>query len=315
MKKHRIGWVLIIGLVALLGGPFIIPLPMREFNTPEELVRPGGQIMIVNGTRVYVETAGPVAGPAVILIHGFGVSSYSWRFTLPALGNAGYHAIAIDWKGFGLSDKKFEADYSHAAQADLVAGVMGILNIQHASIVGHSMGSNVLAHFALKYPDRAEKLVIVDGVIIEENEGANWTSVLWFPPARRWAQLAFQWFVVTPQTTADWLRAAYYDPTHLTPEVLNNYLAPQTVRDWDLALLGIIRDSNQNALPRPFSTITAPTMIIWGENDPWIPLSVGEKLHARLPQSEWVVFSKTGHMLMEEQPSAFNERLLKFLQP
>ena len=315
MKKRLFLRIFVICLVIVLGGPYLIPLPLRELHAPEDLARPGGQFITIQNDRAYVETAGPADGPAVVLIHGFGVSGYSWRYTIPALAKAGYHVVAIDWKGFGLSSKTFESDYSHAAQADFVANVMDALNIRSASLVGHSMGSNVLAHFALKYPERVEKLVIIDGIIIETSEGDDWTSLLWFPPARRWAQVIFQWVVVTPQTTSDWLRAAYHDPTDLTQEVLENYLAPMTIKDWDLALLGIIRDSNRNALPRPFAAITSPMLLIWGENDPWIPVSTGEKLHAQLPQSDWVVFSGTGHMVMEEQPSAFNEQLLKFLAP
>lgn len=314
MKKSHLIWALAGCLGLLLGGPYLLPLPSQEFHTPAELARPGGQFMTINGLRAYVELTGPASGPAVVLIHGFGVSSYSWRYTLPALGQAGYQAIALDLKGFGLTDKTFEADYTHAAQAEWVADVLDALHLQRATLVAHSMGSNVLAHFALKYPDRVEKLVIVDGVIVETNERGSWTSVLWFPPARRWAQLALQWFIANPHTTADWLRAAYADPTALTPDVLHTYLAPLTIRDWDLALLGIIRDSNQNALPRPFSTITAPTLIVWGAQDPWLPLATGERLHAQLPQAEWAVFADTGHMLMEERPAAFNVRLLKFLK-
>lgn len=315
MKKNRLLWICVSCLIIVFGGPYLIPLPFRELHEPEDLARPGGQFITIHNDRAYVEVAGPADGPAVVLIHGFGVSSYSWRYTMPALAKAGYHVIAVDWKGFGLSSKTFEADYSHAAQADFVASVMDALNVKRATLIGHSMGSNVLAHFALKYPDRVEKLVIVDGIIIETSEGDDWTSLLWFPPARRWAQLIFQWFIVTPQTTSDWLRDAYHDPTDLTQEVLDNYLLPMNIKDWDLALLGIIRDSNQNALPRPFSTITAPMLIAWGENDPWIPVATGAKLHAQLPQSKWLMFSNTGHMLMEEQPSAFNQQLLKFLEP
>ena len=68
-------------------------------------------------------------------------------------------AVALDLKGFGLSDKSFDEDYSHPAQADFVADMMTALDIQSATLVGHSMGGNGLAHFALKYPERVEGLV------------------------------------------------------------------------------------------------------------------------------------------------------------
>jgi pimeloyl-ACP methyl ester carboxylesterase len=109
--------------------------------------------------HTFVQESGPTDGPAVVLVHGFGGSTFNWRYTLPALAEAGYRAVALDLMGFGLSDKSFDQDDSHAAQADFVADVMTALDIQRATLVGHSMGGNVIAHFALKYPERVEGLV------------------------------------------------------------------------------------------------------------------------------------------------------------
>jgi pimeloyl-ACP methyl ester carboxylesterase len=88
----------------------------------------------------------------VILLHGFGGSTFSWRLTLPALADAGYSAVALDLRGFGLSDKDGGADHGHAAQARYVAALMDELAIQDAVVVGHSMGGNVAAHLAVHAP-------------------------------------------------------------------------------------------------------------------------------------------------------------------
>jgi pimeloyl-ACP methyl ester carboxylesterase len=101
----------------------------------------------------------------------------------------------------------------------------------------------------------------------------------------------------------------------VTPAVAEGYLRPQQVAGWDLALLGIVRDSGRNRLAAPLDDIAVRTLIVWGEADTWVPLAAGERLRAALPQAEWAVIPGAGHLPMEEQPEVFNERLLAFLAP
>jgi pimeloyl-ACP methyl ester carboxylesterase len=267
-----------------------------------------------------VEEAGPAGGPAVVLVHGLGGSTFSWRATLPALGAAGYRAVAIDLNGFGLADKRFEADYSHPAQAAFVADVMTALDIQRATLIGHSMGGSVVLHFARLLPDRVDGIVLVDAAVLGVNLGdptgglGSLGRLVNLPPIRRLGQLALR-VLMTPERVTEVLRSAYADPAFVTPAVVEGYLRPQQVRDWDLALLAIVRDSGRNALDAPLAGITAPLLIAWGRADTWVPLAAGERLRAALPQSEWAVFPGAGHLPMEEQADAFNERLLAFLGP
>jgi pimeloyl-ACP methyl ester carboxylesterase len=316
MKIRRVGLVVALGLLFVLCGlPYLIPLPAQPDFSADQLAGPDGRFVTVRGTRTWVQTAGPATGPAVILIHGFGGSTFSWRYTLPALAQVGDYAVALDLKGFGLADKTFDADYSHAAQADLVAQVMDALRIQKATVIGHSMGGSVAVHFARQYPDRVEKLVLVDAAVFESGGGnAAVADLLSVPPLRRWAQLAVRLYA-TPARSADMLKSAYFNPAFATPDILAGYLVPQQVKGWELALLGIMRDGSKNGLAA--STLnrhSVPTLILWGQSDTWIPLSAGEKLHADIQGSELVVFPQAGHLPMEEQAAAFNARLIEFLR-
>jgi pimeloyl-ACP methyl ester carboxylesterase len=269
------------------------------------------------GTRTWVQEAGPTDGPPVVLIHGFGGSTFSWRDTLPALGAAGYRAVALDLRGFGLSDKVLAADFSHPSQARFTTAVMDALGIGSAVVVGHSMGANVAAHLAVMSPDRVDGLVLVDGATGPEPGGGPGGPVagalLALPPAQRLAQHLLR-RIATPDRVAGILRSAYLDPAVVTAEVEAGYLAPQRLADWDTALIGIIRDAGANALGERFATIAAPTRIIWGAEDPWIPLARGEALRDALPASELVVIPNSGHLPFEEQPEAFLDALLPFLE-
>lgn len=313
--------LVVAGLVAVLG-PYVIPLPAQPDRDAAELAPSDGRFIVVDGYRTFIQEAGPVDGPPVVLVHGFGGLTYSWRYTLPRLAAAGFRVLALDLRGFGLSDKDFEQDYSHPAQADFVMQVMTAVDMPAAVLVGHSMGGNIIAHAAQRHPERVRALVFVDGAVREPG-GAGGGSVLGlpvqigelanFPPFRRWGQL-FLRGALTRERLAEMQLSAYVVKTVVTPEVEQAYLQILDLAGWDLALLGVLRDSGRGALAQPVSTITAPVLIVWGEQDPWIPLARGEALRASLPQAAWQVIPAVGHLPMEEAPEAFNTTLIAYLK-
>jgi len=315
--KKKLLWILLAVLVILLVGPFIIPLPDQPELTAESVAPGNGRFLTVDGVKTYVQDMGPREGPAVIFLHGFGGSTFSWRETLSVLASAGYRAIALDLKGFGLSDKNFNEDYSHSSQATFVAGVMDELDVGRATIAGHSMGASVLGHFATLYPERVDGLLIVDGSVNVDDSDSSFDpigSLIQFPPIRQWARIVMRWQLNDEQVTAR-LLTAYYDPEYVTPEIAAGYLLPQKIKDWELALLGIIRDSSKNNLTRPIDEVTdAPILIVWGAEDTWVPLSRGRALAESLPGAELIIIPESGHLPMEEQAELFNERLIKFLR-
>ncbi len=114
-----------------------------------------------NGIRLAVYEAG--SGPPVVLLHGFPELAYSWRFQLPALADAGYHAIAPDMRGYGRS--AVPDNRGEYALADAMADVHGLLDaleLQSATFVGHDWGALVLWYMALLAPERADRLVVLN---------------------------------------------------------------------------------------------------------------------------------------------------------
>ncbi len=299
-------------------GPFLVPLPASPDRPAEEVARELGQagsLVDVDGTRVWVEEAGPADGPPIVLIHGFGGSTWSWRETVPALADAGYRVVALDLANFGLSDKSWDRDTSHARQADLVAAVLDELGIESATVVGHSMGANVLAWLAARHPGRVDRAVLVDAATgpAAGGGGGPLGALLQVPPVRRIAQLLIRG-QVNADRLAGILRSAYADPSRATAGDLAGYGAPLETPRWDDALLAIVRDG-ANALPADIAEILrVPTLVVWGREDGWIPLVDGEALRAALPDAEWRIIDDAGHLPMEEQPAAFNETLLAWLE-
>ncbi len=309
-------------VVAVVVASYLVPLPPSPDRDPSSFLPPSARLVTVDGERTAVVEAGPPDGPSVVLIHGFGGSTFSWRLTIPALAAAGYHAVALDLVDFGLSDKRWDVDTSHAAQARFVVAVMDRLGVDRAVIVGHSMGANVAVRIAMDDPGRVAGLVLVDAAVIAPGitppggSGGPLASIagsaLRFPPFLQVARQLVRRAMTEDRVVAI-LRSAYADPASVAPDVVDGYLAQVRTRDWDLALLAVGRDGGRNELPAPLSSITLPSLVIWGERDPWIPRTTGEAIRDAIPGAVWSAIPGAGHLPFEERPDAFMAALLPFL--
>lgn len=267
--RFKPNWLILAALVALallvvsIGLPFLLSLGGLTSVDPESLADPNGAfVSLKNGEQLYYVQSGPVSGEPIVLLHGFGGSTVTWAETIPVLAEAGYNVYALDLYGFGLSDKGWGANYSRAAQATRVIGFMDALGINRAVLVGHSMGGGIAAAVALSHSERVSKLVLVDGSVLGESAFAVPELLFDLPFVRRWAQLAIR-RIVTPDMVADLLADAAYNDTTLTPQLINSYQRVLSTPEWDLALLGMIRDMRQNR-HLPADNLHMPTLIIWG---------------------------------------------------
>ncbi len=317
---RRLGVAVLVLAVALVVLPYLVPLPPQPDRAAADVAADlglDGRLVAADGIRAWVAETGPIDGPAVVLVHGFGGSTWSWRATLPALAAAGYRAVALDLANFGLTDKSWDRDTTHAAQAGLVAGVMDALGISSATIVGHSMGANVLTWFAELHPDRMEGAVLVDAVTgpaVRDGGLGIAASLVRVPSVERAGRLILR-SQLDEARMGSILRSAYADPSRMTPEALAGYAAALQTVDWDLGLLATVRDGGVGQHGAPIDRILHfPTAIIWGRQDTWIPLERGEALRAALPGAEWHIIEDAGHVPMEEQPAAFNDVLLTWLE-
>lgn len=299
--------------LTVIGLPYVLPLTGPVAVDPVTLADADGAFVQAGDTRMYYEKAGSGEVP-IVLVHGFGASAFSWRNNLRPIAVAGYTVYAPDMRGFGLSDKSWDGDMSHAAQADRLAAFMDALQIDRAVLAGNSMGGNIIAHFALKYPDRVRGLIFVDAAIYTGAPNAQLVAtLLQFPPLRRWGQHAVRYLLADDTRNAETIKSAWYDASQVTDEVLIGYRRALQTPDWDLGLLAMSRDSGQNDISHRLSEIHVPTLIIWGEHDTWINPSNGPRLNKAIAGSKLSVIPQAGHVPHEEQPAEFNQLVIEFL--
>lgn len=321
MKKWLLRFLILL-LILVFIVPFLIPMPTIGAD-PATFADPDGRFITVNGLETYVRESGSSAGVPVLLLHGWGASTFSWRDTIPALAEAGYRVIAFDRPPYGLSTKTGDnLPLLVTDQAEFTVALMDELGIEQAVLIGHSMGGGVIANLAVQHPERVLGLGFVAAAVQiqgEEVEGGGFPPIvraaLDFAPIARWARIGVRTFV-RPDAFGDLQRDAYYDPTSVTPEMLAGYATPLKVEDWDAALLRILAGpglGGKALTAAEISGISVPVAILWGENDTWVPIAGGERLRELLPEAAWYTYSETGHLPMEEHPADFNRDLLSFV--
>jgi len=319
-----------IALIALMFLAFISPVTAQD-DSP--ILDADARYIEVDGASIYVIERGDPDGLPVILLHGFGGSVFTWRYTIDPLAEAGYHVIAFDRPPYGLSEKSPDFDWTGTAYADLTVGVMDAFDIEAAVLVGHSAGGGVIADVAALYPERILGLDFAAGAVITGDAEADaWAvgrdesdtedsplgglagSLSDINPESPLAQLAVR-AILTPERFADLLTSAYYSPESVPADAVEGYGRPLTVPGWEAAFLKLLSSgmSAPNYTPELWDSLSVPVLLQWGENDTWISPMIGAALAARIDGAVLKTYPETGHIAMEEQPDAFNADLLTWL--
>ena len=129
-------------------------------NLDAKYSAPSTRYLEIGGTRLRVRDSGPQGAPALMLIHGFGSSLETWEPWAQSL-SAHYRVVRFDLPGCGLSEPDRTGDYSDERSVSLVEELMDRLQIEHAVLIGNSMGGRIAWRFAAAYPERTRKLVLI----------------------------------------------------------------------------------------------------------------------------------------------------------
>lgn len=148
-------------LFAVLAAGLFLYTPDRPAQALAALyVTPEDRFVEVLGVRLRVRMSGPQGAPAVILLHGFGASLETWEPWAKALSGR-YRVIRFDLPGFGLTGPDPSGDYTDARSVEILAALMDELQLRQASLIGNSLGGKIAWNFAVAYPERLTRLVLI----------------------------------------------------------------------------------------------------------------------------------------------------------
>lgn len=254
------------------------------------------------------------SGRPLLLIHGFGTSTYTWRRVAPELAT-NHRVIAVDLKGFGQSDKPMDERYSVFDQAELLAQLIEDRNLRDLTLVGHSFGGGVALLLALEADQRLKgrisRLVLLNTLAYPQN----------MPVFFRMLNMPFFSHVgvrmVPPAVqTRVALKIAYHDDSKIDDSEVEVYAGPLKTAAGKHAIIQSARQivpEDLDALAERYKSIALPTLILWCDHDRIVPLEVGLKLRRTLPNSTLRLIEGCGHMPQEEQPTSTLELLKGFI--
>jgi pimeloyl-ACP methyl ester carboxylesterase len=255
-------------------------------------------------------------GPAIVLIHGITSSSRTWRAVMHGLAER-HTVIAPDLLGHGRSGKP-RGDYSLGAYASGVRDLLAVLGIAKATVVGHSLGGGIAMQFAYQFPERLERLVLVDsGGLGEEVSlalraatlpGAEVVLPLLFGPVPRGAGRAAGHVLGRLGVRAN-------ANVRGLVEGLESLGASDARRAFVHTARSVIdpRGQRVDARDRLYLSEGVPTMLVWGAKDPIIPVAHGRRAHELMPHSRLEVFEGAGHFPFNDDPEHFVDVLGDFV--
>jgi pimeloyl-ACP methyl ester carboxylesterase len=292
--------------------------PLAGLTPPEQLADPDSRFMAINGLKVHVKRAGEGA-PLIILLHGFGANTESWRKVMQPLAQSGT-VVAYDRPGFGLTERPLDEalrnwpagnPYGPDAQADLVVGLMTALGFEQAVLVGNSAGGTIAMHTYLRHPQRVAGIVFVDAAIYTGGGTPDWTRpLLWTPQMDRLGVLISRSLLEQGDRL---IRLAWHDPSKITAEDIALYRRPTRVENWDRGLWEFTRASRNLKLAARVADVQLPALVITGDDDRIVPTADSLRLARELPQAELAVIPACGHVPQEECPEAFVDALRPFI--
>ena len=266
-------------------------------------------VALDSGLTLRVIESGPPKDHAVLLVHGWGGSVYSFAETIPALAAAGHRAIAFDLPGHGLSDKPTDASvYSTSAMADAAIGVAKAMGVRRFTFMGHSMGGSVGLELATRGERLLERLVLIGPVGLGSVPMIA-AIKLFSPPV-----VNYIWPRILGRPTVTLiLNLVFGTPERPTRRDVDEYWAPTQFDEFAHACRTCIHRATWSPIPATkLRSLRLPVLVITGGGDRVVRgAASGAK---RIPGARVVHISEGGHLVMQECADKANTEILQFLR-
>ncbi len=275
-------------------------------------LKPFSEVKAEVGESSYIDYEGHAvyriregSGPAVVFLHGFAASSYSFRDVIPQL-SADYTVIAPDWFGFGYTERPTdESYYEIPKQVEMLRAVLEKESVQGAHFVGHSFGSILAYAYAKRYPGEVRSLTFISPPLALDE----------VPFVMRWwlgraAAYPFIRLMLSRETTVyELFLKGYHDPQLFTTESSNKLREMLLTEGLWHTLHGFF-GANDEAGTFEWQALDIPVMICAGEEDTVVPLDDVKAVHEQFPGARFEIVEACGHNMPEEVP----EMLVQFLK-
>ncbi len=263
--------------------------------------RGASRFIQVNGLRMHVQVAGE--GPVLLLLHGTGASTHSWRGLLPLLAER-FQVVAPDLPGHGFSGDPGQAGLSITGMARAIRGLLNELKLEPRFAVGHSAGAALLIRMALDRQIAPDAIVSLNGAL---QPFGGFAGQFFAPIARLFATLPimttmFAWRAKDPRVIDDILKQT---GSKLDAEGIALYRMLAGNGEHISAALGMMANWDLHSLERDLAGLKTPLFLVTGLKDEMVRPSVSREVSERLPSAKLLPLPGLGHLAHEEDPARF----------
>ncbi len=306
-KSKYLLYILLVILVFVIKGAYYSDIPIEALKA--KYTNEHSKFIEIDGMQVHYRDEG--TGIPIVLIHGTAASLHTWDYWTEKL-KKNYRVIRLDLPAFGLTGANSNGDYSIKNYTEFLNAFLSKLDITNFYLAGNSLGGNIAWNYTVDYPEKIRKLILVDASGLPTNKEQPWIFKMAKTPV-----LNSLFLYLTPKMVIkNNMEQVYQDDTKITDDLVTRY--------HDMAL----REGNRQAFIDRAKTdfklsdsknieriksIKTETLLIWGENDVWIPLDNGKRMNGLISNSKLAVIKNSGHVPMEENPEESLKILLNFI--
>lgn len=236
----------------------------------------------------------------VVLVHGLGASADRWLRVIPQLSKK-YHVIAPDLIGFGFSDKP-SVDYTPEFFSQFIFDFLKTLGITKTSLIGSSLGGQIVAEFAITQSKIIEKIVLVSpsGIMKQSTPTLDAYMLAALYPTQDGAKTAFQMMTGVHK--------------EIDSNTINGFIQRMTLPNAKMAFMStVLGVRNSVPLSERLAKISVPALIVWGKHDTLIPITYSKDFVSSIKNCQFVEMENSGHTPYVEEPEKFSEIVLRFL--
>ncbi len=266
--------------------------------------------MTIEGMPVHYRLEGnPADTVPLLLLHGTGASLHTWNGWVDVFKSS-RKILRLDLPAFGLTGPTTDGIYSADMYQRVIIALLDSLGISKADVAGNSLGGYIAWYTALHHPDRVRKLVLLDAVGYPLEDSNK-------PIAFRLAAvpvLNLMFKFITPRFIVEQsLLNLYVEDEKVTPELVDRYFELALRPGNRQAFIDRAKYIPMDSAFTRISTIEQPTLILWGAEDYFVPISMAREFARDLPNDTLVIVPNTGHVPMEELPLETARIVMAFL--
>lgn len=264
------------------------------FDLLKKYTNEQSRFMVINGTMIHYRDEGE--GFPILLLHGAFSSLHTFDEWASDLSKR-FRVVRLTYPGFGLTGPAADNRYHMSCNLDLINQFMDRMNISRFHVAGSSLGGWIAWEYALANPERVAKMVLIDAAGFLDDKSIP----LPFKMARMPLFNRAIRYVVKRQVLEQFLRQVYCDKSKVTRGLVDRYYDLFTRKGNPEAFL-VMANSHVKDHTLHLNEINTPTLILWGEDDKWLPAENARRFRDSIPNSRMIIYPRTGHVPMEEIP-------------